>query len=98
MTFPTPLKDRVLLESFPDDLRGAPIGKQSRIIIPEAYKESSRLAKVLAIGPEVAQSGDVKPGDTVLCNRYPQSAWAFEWQGKEIVSVKAEEILAKVSQ
>ena len=93
-----PLGERVAVESVPDSLRGVSLNAEmgeNRIIVPSMYTEPSRMARVVAIGPEVL---DVEVGDLVLCNRYPTSAQNFKWQGKTIVTVKESEILAKVGE
>ena len=87
-----PYGGRVILESFPDDLRGAPLLTKSKIIIPGRYAETSRLATVVAI----SKGSDLVVNEIVLCSRYPQSAWAVNWNGRELVSVKEDEILAKI--
>ena len=87
------LRDKVILESFPDEIRGTPLLSKSKIVIPGQYAETSRLAKVIAIGPKVTE---VKPGQTVLCNRYPTSALSFRYEERELVSVLEGEILARI--
>lgn len=57
-----PLHDRVLVERLPEP--------ESTIIIPEKYRDPSRLAKVIAVGPGRWRDGEfcrtsVKPGDVV---------------------------------
>jgi co-chaperonin GroES (HSP10) len=89
-----PHKDRVILESFPDDARGTPLVRQSVVLTDEYQNEPSRLAKVLAIGPDVEEL--LFEGDTVFCHRYPPSAWSFNFEGRELVSVKEEDILARI--
>ena len=88
-----PRKDCVLLEPFPDDMRGAPIMSKSKLIAPGQYVEPSRLAKVVAVGREVR---DIKPGWTVLSSRYPHSAWQITWEGRDLVSVTQDEIDARI--
>jgi co-chaperonin GroES (HSP10) len=90
---PQAMQDRVILEGFQDDMRGAPLNLESRIVIPTMYAEPSRYSKVLAVGPLCVE---VRPGDVVLSGRYPSSAWAFEHEGRTLVSVKEDEILAKI--
>jgi co-chaperonin GroES (HSP10) len=87
------MRDQVLLDPFPDDIRGTPLVGKSLLIAPGQYTEPSRLAKVVAVGSEVL---DIKPGWTVMCNRYPHSAWEIRWEGRKYVSVKADEIEARV--
>lgn len=91
---PIPMGNRVVLESFPDDLRGAALIGESRIIIPSMYTESSRLSKVIALGAKV--NCGIAPGDIVFSGRYPPSAQAFKHEDKEFVSVDADDILARI--
>lgn len=90
---PEAIKDRVILEAFCDDMRGAPINLDSRIVIPTMYAEPSRYSKVISIGPLCTET---QPGEVVMTGRYPESAWSFEHEGRELVSVKESEILAKI--
>lgn len=95
---PVPLHDRILLDPFPNDLRGGSVSSEpGRIVIPDNYSEPSRFSKVLAISPEIAEDCDFAVGDVVMCHRYPKSAWSFKWNGKEVVSVKLDEIECKVN-
>jgi chaperonin GroES len=86
----------VLIESFPGDGRSYSI--TSKIIVPDAHKEASRLGKVLALGTGRLQDGrtwtfSVKVGDVVWCPRYPSS-----WQSVDKMRgiMKEAEILAIV--
>lgn len=88
-----PRRGSVILESFPDEIRGTPLLGTSKIIQPARYAETSRLAKVIAVGPKCTE---VSVGWTVLCNRYPSSAQAFKIEDRELVSVKEDEILARI--
>lgn len=87
------MKDRVILESFKDDLRGGPVQLESRIVIPSVYTEPSRFSRVVSVGPLATE---LKSGDIVMSGRYPHSAWSFEHEGRELVSVKEDEILARI--
>jgi hypothetical protein len=90
-----PKRTCVLLESFPDDLRGAPLNiEPSKIIVPGMYAETSRYSVVIAVGCEVR---DIQPGWVVLSTRYPKSAWSFQFEGREFVSVEQDEILARIN-
>jgi co-chaperonin GroES (HSP10) len=90
-----PMGTRVLLENGPETLRGAPL--DSTIIVPGKYAETPQTAKVVAMSPQAMQLlPEVKVGDTVFCQRYPQSAWSFKHEGRELVSVKAEDILLRM--
>jgi co-chaperonin GroES (HSP10) len=93
----------VRVESLPDDFRNAPLNYNLRqtLVIPDCAKEPSRLAKVLALGPDTEQNGEryeysVAPGDIVLCNRYPQSFQRFRWKDELFEVLKEDEILSKV--
>jgi co-chaperonin GroES (HSP10) len=90
-----PRNDQVLLESFPDEVRNTRVNLEPRIILPDSQKEPSRFSKVLAIGPVVAQNGDVKVGDIVFTSRYPKSCQNVD--GKLLVIVREEEILCRVT-
>ena|ERR1700722_10621985 len=91
-----PLGNRVTLESYPDDLRGS--SPASPIIAPGMYAETSRYAKVVAISDKARQSlPELDAGDTVICDRYPPSAQAFEFEGRKLVTVNADEIELKVN-
>jgi chaperonin GroES len=92
--------DRVQIESLPDELRGSPLTK-TVIQFRDQDKEVSRLGKVLAIGDGKLQDGtqhvfEVAVGDTVLCQRYPQSGSTARYAGKELFFMRESEILAKV--
>lgn len=96
--------DRVQIESFPDDFRGAPLTKIS-IEIPDAYKEPSRLGKIIAVGDGWMHDDErgryqhqfsVKVGDIVLCTRYPKTGTGVKFRGSECFFMREIEILGKV--
>jgi co-chaperonin GroES (HSP10) len=62
-----PRNDHVLIKPDPPAVRGAAIGRESRIIMPEQAEEPARTGKVLAVGPKVTE---LKLGATVLFGRY----------------------------
>ena len=76
-----PLHDRILVERIPD--------LSNRYIIePDAYRSTTRLAKVLAVGPGVWRDGifcktAVKPGDIVLLPGI--AATMPDWEQKETI-------------
>ncbi len=90
-----PLGDRVLLELLP-----AEETTKSGILIPEAAKDQSQQAKVVAVGPgKLDDAGkrlpvDVKEHDTVLIPKYGGDEFKFE--GEEYKIVSADDILAIV--
>lgn len=81
-----------------DDLRGATFIKNPMIMVPSMYTEPSRFAKVVAIGSQVRQNGDVKIGDTILCNRYPKSAQPFPWDQRRLCLVREDDLLCLVTE
>jgi len=91
----TPRAENVILEPFRDDARGARLFQRERsVVLTDEYQdEPSRLARVVAVGLRVIEP---KVGWTVLCNRYPASAQSFKFEGQEFVSVKEDEILARI--
>lgn len=91
----SPRGDNVWLESFPDEVRGARLNFKPRILVPYQAAEPSRFAKVLAIGPKVAQNGLIHVGDIVLCQRYG-GAEAKDSKGEQFFFMRESEILAKV--
>lgn len=92
----------VRIEPLPDDFRNAPLefNLKQTLVIPDCAKEPSRLAKVKQLGAN-SYVYSVKPGDIVLCNRYPQSFVGFDFfNGEEferVAVMKEEEILCRVT-
>jgi co-chaperonin GroES (HSP10) len=99
-------RDLVQIESLPDDIRGWPVNvsmKQSMIIAPALFAEPSRLGKVVAIGDGKLKDGrvhtfEVKVGDIVLCERYPQTGAGLKWRGRELFFMREIDILAIVKE
>ena len=94
----------VHIKPFPDDFRNCPVDWNLRqtLVIPDAAKEPSRLGRVMALGNGLTRDGEryqfsVKPGDIVLCTRYPKSAANLRWNGEDVLIVDEHEILAKVN-
>lgn len=86
-----PLHDRVLVERVEQ--------QDGRIVIPDAYKEGSRLAKVLAIGPGKWVEGEfmktaAKPGDLVylpgIASKFP------DWEKSQQLLIQEADIGAIV--
>lgn len=89
------LGKRVIVESFPDDLRGGRVITDSRVVIPSMYTESSRFSTVISIGSKARV--DFKPGDTVFTGRYPVTAQSFKYEDREFVSIEDHEFMALIS-
>jgi len=81
-----PLKDRVLV-SFVEEAEVSAGG----IYIPDAAKEKPQRGKVEAVGGEVKE---VKVGNEILFGKY--SGDKFKLDGKEMLVVKEEDILAVI--
>lgn len=90
----TPLEDRVVI--MPTDeaesMRGG-------LYIPDTAKEKPTQGEVLAVGPGRFEKGarvplDLKVGDTVIYGKY--SGTAFTIDGKEVMIIKASDVLAKL--
>lgn len=71
----TPLENRVVIHR----LDWGETSEGGNIIIPETAREERRLAKVIAVGPEVKT---VKPGDVVLTVLY--KGVDLQWGGKKV--------------
>jgi chaperonin GroES len=90
----TPLEDRVVI--MPTDeaesMRGG-------LYIPDTAKEKPTQGEILAVGPGRFEKGarvplDLKVGDTVIYGKY--SGTAFTIDGKEVMIIKASDVLAKL--
>ncbi len=81
-----PLANRVLVERVDEPQKTA-----SGIIIPDNAKEKPQEAKVLAIGPEVEEEGQIKVGDTVVFGKY--SGTEITVDGKELLILNSDDIL-----
>ena len=91
----TPLHDRVIVKRIEDKetVRGG-------IIIPDSAKEKPQEGEVVAVGAGKREKGeliplDVKPGDRVLFGKY--SGTEIKIEGEELLILREEEILAKLS-
>jgi len=70
------------------------------IIIPDSAKEKPQEGEVIAVGAGKREKGeliplDVKPGDRVLFGKY--SGTEIKLEGEELLILREEEILAKLS-
>jgi len=90
-----PLHDRVIVKRIDE-------GEQVRggIIIPDSAKEKPQEGEVIAVGAGKREKGelialDVKPGDRVLFGKY--SGTEIKLEGEELLILREEEILAKLS-
>jgi chaperonin GroES len=90
----TPLEDRVVI--MPTDeaesMRGG-------LYIPDTAKEKPTQGEVIAVGPGRFEKGarvplDLKVGDTVIYGKY--SGTAFTVDAKEVMIIKASDVLAKL--
>ncbi|SFP43759.1 co-chaperone GroES [Hydrogenimonas thermophila] len=81
-----PLANRVLVERVDEPQKTA-----SGIIIPDNAKEKPQEAKVLAIGPEVEEEGQISVGDTVVFGKY--SGTEITVDGKELLILNSDDIL-----
>ena len=90
-----PLHDRVLLKRLEEEEV-----KKGGIIIPDTAKEKPLEAEVIAAGKGRLEEGkliplDVKKGDKVLIGKFSGTEVTID--GEELVIVREEEILAKIS-
>ncbi len=90
----SPLEDRVVI-------RPADEGESMRggLYIPDTAKEKPTQGEVLAVGPGRFEKGarvpvDLKVGDTVIYGKY--SGTPFTIDGKEVMILKASDVLAKL--
>lgn len=86
-----PLRDRVILKRIEEEQ------EEGGIIIPDAVKEKSQEAEVLAVGPGRWEFGSfiettVKPGDIVLFNKYAGNE--TKHKGQEVIILREDDILA----
>ena len=86
-----PLSDNVLIRPL------AETKLPSGILIPETAKEKPQEGKIVAVGPGRIEDGElikpeVKKGDKVIYKKWGGSEVKVE--GKELLIVKAEDILA----
>jgi chaperonin GroES len=91
----TPLHDRVIVKRIEDKetVKGG-------IIIPDTAKEKPQEGEVIAVGAGKREKGelvplDVKAGDRVLFGKY--SGTEIKIEGEELLILREEEILAKLS-
>jgi len=90
-----PLDDRVVI--MPSDeaetMRGG-------LYIPDTAKEKPTQGEVIAVGPGRVEKGarvpiDLKVGDSVIYGKY--SGTPFQLGDAEVISIKASDVLAKIS-
>jgi len=91
----TPLHDRVIVKRIEEKetVKGG-------IIIPDSAKEKPQEGEVIAVGAGKREKAeriplDVKPGDRVLFGKY--SGTEIKLEGEELLILREEEILAKLS-
>jgi chaperonin GroES len=90
----TPLEDRVVIRPSEEGetMRGG-------LYIPDTAKEKPTQGDVIAVGPGRFEKGarvpvDLKVGDTVIYGKY--SGTPFTIDGKEVMIIKASDVLAKL--
>ncbi|MES2306376.1 MAG: co-chaperone GroES [Gemmatimonadota bacterium] len=90
----TPLEDRVVIKPSEEGetMRGG-------LYIPDTAKEKPTQGEIIAVGPGRFEKGarvpiDVKVGDTVIYGKY--SGTPFTIDGKEVMILKASDVLAKL--
>ena len=90
----SPLEDRVVIRPSDEGetMRGG-------LYIPDTAKEKPTQGEVIAVGPGRFEKGarvpvDVKVGDTVIYGKY--SGTPFTIDGKEVMIIKASDVLAKL--
>lgn len=82
-----PLGDRVIAVAEEAQTKTA-----SGFYLPDAAKEKSKIAKVVAVGSAAA---DIKVGDKIIYKEY--STTEVKIDGTEYIVVKAEDILATLA-
>lgn len=90
----TPLEDRVVIKPSEEgeSMRGG-------LYIPDTAKEKPTQGEIVAVGPGRFEKGarvpvDLKVGDTVIYGKY--SGTPFTIDGKEVMILKASDVLAKL--
>lgn len=89
-----PLGDRVVIEREKGSL------KKGRILLPENSQKKEKIGKVIKKGPgKIGKDGknieiNVKEGDRVIFSSY--AGVEFEDDGRELLVVKEDDILAKL--
>lgn len=83
-----PLADRIVLEQLEQEEQ-----TKSGIILPDSAQEKPKMAKVLAVGPDVKE---VKEGDVVLYKSYGPDDVKVD--NKDYMVAKEEDILATVKE
>ncbi|MBN2723194.1 MAG: co-chaperone GroES [Deltaproteobacteria bacterium] len=86
-----PFDERVVVEHEEQDIK-----EVGGIIIPESVKEKPQYGKICAVGTGELISAMVKVGDKILYNKYAGSE--FELDGKKILIISKDDILAKISE
>lgn len=81
-----PMADRIVAEPVAAEAKTA-----SGLYLPGGAQEKPKVAKVLAVGPQVKE---VKVGDSILYEEYSQTEVKLD--GKSYVIVKEEKVLATV--
>ena len=97
MTKLKPVKNRLLIKRLKEEEK-----TPSGIIIPDAAREKTLYAKVIATGPgKVNDDGEVvpvtvKPGEIILFGKY--SGIEIKHEGEELLFITEDEVLAIVEE
>ncbi|HSW81138.1 MAG TPA: co-chaperone GroES [Candidatus Saccharimonas sp.] len=83
-----PLADRIVATREEAQSKTA-----SGLYLPEAAKEQSTLAKVIAVGPEVKY---LKVGDRIIYKQYAQSLAELKIDGEKFISVRESAVIATI--
>jgi chaperonin GroES len=83
-----PLADRIVAVREEAESKTA-----SGLYLPEAAKEQSTLAKVVAVGPEVKY---LKVGDRIIYKQYAQSMAELKINGEEFISVRESAVIGTI--
>jgi len=81
-----PLADRIIAQHETAEKKSA-----SGFVLPEAAKEKSIVAKVLAVGPEVKY---LKSGDRIVYKQYADSLVELKLDGEEYISIRESGVVA----
>lgn len=89
-----PLHDRILVERAQEEEKTA-----SGIIIPDSAREKQQKGKVIAVGKgRINEKGELvklelKEGDQILFPKYASSMEEIKIDGKELVTLKEEDVM-----
>ena len=84
-----PLADRIIAQHEGVEKKSA-----SSLVLPEAAKEKSIVAVVLAVGPEVKY---LKVGDRIVYKQYAESLVELKLDGKDYISIREPGVVATLN-